>query len=345
MTIGLFDEDFKVYSPFNLELMKLAHYYKQRMEITILSDKFDPTRYTTFYYRHDLDPFVARPLYLYKNIEPGGRHFATKYVPLPLEIEYSDYDETIYEKFYNAIEGRRRLFGNTMQHCYHTRLSLDGENYDPALTKFNRLDTKPKLMFHDYDICQIKDYKDIVQEYYDRISNKGNVQKALGLKYPPQITNIEEINWWGSFKHISRSMPIQYNGILTYDDINYLKETQKKYTKVFYNPTYNTDEDTFLSKTIYDIFDQAVYLHNKRIQIALINEKGFFSKSAWDDVMTLIGHYMYSQNHVYDKETFYAYCKKLANSSERQWYLVSRAFLFVAKENPELFKMFYEYLN
>ena len=40
---------------FNLELMKLATYYKQHNEIVKLATKLEPERYTKFFVRKDWD--------------------------------------------------------------------------------------------------------------------------------------------------------------------------------------------------------------------------------------------------------------------------------------------------
>ena len=51
MSIGLYDQDMATYTlvPYNLELMKLATYYKNRREIVVLSKKFEPYRFEKFF--------------------------------------------------------------------------------------------------------------------------------------------------------------------------------------------------------------------------------------------------------------------------------------------------------
>ena len=55
MSIGLYDIDLITYFQvaFNLELMKLATYYKRKREIVQLSPIFQPERYTKFIMRKD----------------------------------------------------------------------------------------------------------------------------------------------------------------------------------------------------------------------------------------------------------------------------------------------------
>ncbi len=49
MSIALYDDDFRryVHVPFNLELMKLATYYKRKNEIVVLTPSIQKDRYST----------------------------------------------------------------------------------------------------------------------------------------------------------------------------------------------------------------------------------------------------------------------------------------------------------
>ena len=53
MSIGLWDDDAARYFPtaFNLELMKIAAYYKKKREIVQLSPHIRPEMYTKFFFR------------------------------------------------------------------------------------------------------------------------------------------------------------------------------------------------------------------------------------------------------------------------------------------------------
>lgn len=52
MSIALYDDDFRryVHVPFNLELMKLATYYKRKNEIVVLTPSIQKDRYSTTFY-------------------------------------------------------------------------------------------------------------------------------------------------------------------------------------------------------------------------------------------------------------------------------------------------------
>ena len=103
MSIGLYDYDMKQYAPFpfNLEIMKLASYYKKHNQLVSLAPEFLPDNYTKFIIRKDTQD--GRPIddiSPYDNIEYGGYYFTNGIiVPLPEEIELCGVDPTIYNKF------------------------------------------------------------------------------------------------------------------------------------------------------------------------------------------------------------------------------------------------------
>lgn len=344
--IGLYDEDARVYVPFNLELMKLAYYYKRHHNIAVLAKTFSPIRYSKFYYRHDLEPYIARPLINYNNIIWGGKNFDSKYIPLPEEIELSDYDDSIYDNYYKVFARKRhQQFFNNQKRSYHLRLSSDEINLNKDfIINSEKIETKPKLMLHDYDVTGIKDYKDIVTELYDRLKRSINPKRSIGTKYPIQLYNVNEIDWWNQFYHTDLMMDIQYNGLMNDEELNYLINAKRKATHIYYNPMYNIPEDNFLDNQIFEVFKQAVYLHSRKVKISLIIEKNYFSDSTWIDVLTLFSAYMHSEKK-YNKQTFYNYCKKMAHQDDRHYQNITKSYLFVAEHQPELFKMFYEYLD
>ena len=129
MSYGLFDADVQVYPYipfFNLELMKLSAYYKNKKEIVILSPSFLPNHYQHFIFRQDF-PGENYPLIKYKNIEYGGRAFnVSKYQPLPMEIEKMKPDTFLYDKIEKqyqtsknksaAFKWTEKQFGQILNH-------------------------------------------------------------------------------------------------------------------------------------------------------------------------------------------------------------------------------------
>lgn len=116
MSIGLFDSDIIKYHqvPFNLELMKISSYYKKKLEIVAMSPTFSPERYSKIFYRKDYyDGDFPKELFLYNNVEYGGKAFnINNYVPLPEEIEKMKADKYIYnyfEKIFVKIKKCKKL--------------------------------------------------------------------------------------------------------------------------------------------------------------------------------------------------------------------------------------------
>lgn len=79
MSIGIMDADISAYTlvPFNLEVMKLAAYYRKNKEIVILAPSFTPGRHQKFFYRKDYnDGNFPVGLLNTKNVEYGGLAFS-----------------------------------------------------------------------------------------------------------------------------------------------------------------------------------------------------------------------------------------------------------------------------
>ena len=102
MSIGLYDGDLQKYfhCPFNLELMKIASYYKNKREIVVLSPTFSPEKYSKFFFRKDYyDGSFPKELANKQNVDYGGLAFSNGlYVPMDLQIEKTPPDTHIYEK-------------------------------------------------------------------------------------------------------------------------------------------------------------------------------------------------------------------------------------------------------
>lgn len=79
MSIGLYDVDMSLYNqtPFNLELMKYATYYKQKREIVTMSSLFTPEKFGQFILRKDYqDDRFPFKMSNYDNLIYGGHGFS-----------------------------------------------------------------------------------------------------------------------------------------------------------------------------------------------------------------------------------------------------------------------------
>ena len=102
MSIALYDDDFRryVHVPFNLELMKLATYYKRKNEIVVLTPSIQKDRYSTTFLRKDYDDgiFIPNPS-SYPNLVTGGLAYSSgHYVPMDTDIERCCADTSIYSR-------------------------------------------------------------------------------------------------------------------------------------------------------------------------------------------------------------------------------------------------------
>lgn len=108
MSIGLYDSDFSDFgiAPFNLEIMKLATYYKNKKEIVGLAPALSPEMYSNMFYRKDYNNghFDIEALNN-PNIKYGGLAFTNNiYVPMEKSIELSIPDTNIYSKLISSLQ-------------------------------------------------------------------------------------------------------------------------------------------------------------------------------------------------------------------------------------------------
>jgi len=77
LSIGLWDADFMTYKQpfFNLEIMKMAAYYKQQNELVKLTTVLEPERYTKFFVRKDYDDGIYPKEFFLPNVVYGGKAF------------------------------------------------------------------------------------------------------------------------------------------------------------------------------------------------------------------------------------------------------------------------------
>ena len=103
MSIGLFDGDLSLYKNvlFNLELMKLATYYRNQGEIVALSTSLALDKYSKMFYRKDFyDGLFPSDVGVDERLVYGGYAFTNGlYRPMDLAIEKSKPVTSIYLKY------------------------------------------------------------------------------------------------------------------------------------------------------------------------------------------------------------------------------------------------------
>ena len=367
MSYGLYDGDLYLYPQvpfFNLELMKYATYYKRKREIVVFTPKFNPSMYSNYLVRQD---YPSRRPYstAYKNVVYGGRAFdGEKYKPLPLEIELCKPDITIYNKLENEIIKNKTTKNgfNTMRRAEHVRLSLDGTTIMPQWEKQLRKESdRFGIIFHDYDLGAIDGAYELISDNLSQII-KHKSGARIGMKFPTQLNTEEDLLKWLELPPLNQYYFLQYNGILTTDHAEELKENRTRSAaqrQVVVNVIGNTSYEDFTTTGIVNLLQSILDLRRHRLFFPLIYDKAFFTDNRWVEVLKLFDFFIahtaknlhkdsYYTNTV-PYETFYSCIKKETKKSKFNYMPIvtkqqaERAFQFVREQNYDLFKMFYEY--
>lgn len=351
MIYGLYDADYQFYKKcpfFNLELMKLARFYKDRREIITFSPTFSPQMYGKFFVRQDY-PFPHEENYgLYKNIIYGGRAFdGEKYRPLDIEIEKCAPDTSIYDK----IESQRvddlasKTQFNVMRRAEHIRLSLDGKTiWQDFESQFRHAHNNWGIILHDYNLGQIPGARAVLEDILPKVINhpKG---KRIGVKYPIQISHTNSLINWAKFDQVNDFFYLQYNGIphaYVAEELAAVNRVKKFYGGIIINPTQNVTYEYFENQGINNLFHIFLDLQSIGIKMQLIFDKDFFVDKEWILFLQLL------DSKKYPWVSFYEYVRGVAESSNPFVHQISlwearKLFQFVKKKNLDLFQDLYTY--
>lgn len=340
--------------------MKLSTYYKRKREIVVFSEQFNPKMYSHFIIRQD---YPSYNLYTsaFNNIELGGRAFdGDVYKPLDLAIEYSKPDVHLYDKLEKRVRGTAMKSNfNVMRRAEHVRLSLDGKTIDKDWEKQLRKDTTCHgLILHDYNIASIEGVYDFLHDNLIEIVPQRDSAR-LGMKFPLMLNTERELINWLAFPNLNNYYNIQYNGVLTLNNIEELLEIGRrpttKQTQLYI--TANISYEDFITTGITQLYQTLLVLRRYGIVFPLIYDKDFFIDERWYQVVKLIdrfnkyGDYAMTTDFVRRRApyfTMYSYVKLLTRKYKYQNPIVPpeqlrELFNFLRENNYELFKMFYEY--
>lgn len=369
MSVGLFDMDMATYThvPFNLELMKLSSYYKSKKEIVKMSKFLNLDMYTKVFLRKDYDDGnYPKEIYTSKNLLYGGKAFSGEtYVPLDEEIELSYPDKyiyTTYEKNFSDDVTHSAAF-KTMMNAEHLRISLDGKTIWNKYKKPVKIRPKTQAIFlHDYDLNKIEGSIEAIQELMSE--TEDNVPfRYIGMKFPIQVNNGEDLLKWLVFKPMRLYYSLQYNGII--DDEVFVEFIERQRgTSISRQLDYivtngQTSENDFILNGLPKIFKQALFSQMNRVRISLKYEDDFFTDKRWCRVIELFNAYAHHEINYYKKEILKPGFRdfsttntlfQFASSFKEKRILgypftkdeVREVFRFVKENHYELFKMFYE---
>lgn len=365
MIIGLYDADYANEKRFfNIDLMKLAGYYKKRGEIVKLSPLFIPDKYSKFLYaKESADGQFHTDLFKYDNIEYFGNAFHPgKSIGLPSEIEVMPPDTSIYAVFNtNQLSTQSaRNFHNTMTINQHMRLSSNGIDLNPDWKKQINRDHSNILIVHDLNLSKINGGFEATKESCE-ILRQGGKRIYLLSRHPIIIDDLDDICKWEAAFNVSVSTRYQHNGLFTndflpaiIDDIKIPGRGLKNRIICFVDTRSQTDH--FFKEDIIEIFRQLMFLRSHHRYFSLKYEDNFFMQQGWGKVLQYLDYYFtlmierYGNNFKGEGKSLkdFAYYQSIL---QPHWFTgirpfttqeVREIFAFVRIHNYELFKLFYE---
>ena len=300
MSIGLFDGDLSLYKNvlFNLELMKLATYYRNQGEIVALSTSLALDKYSKMFYRKDFyDGLFPSNIGVDERLCYGGYAFTNGlYRPMDLAIEKSKPVTSIYLKYQDMLchnKTERELFKKFLN-SEHMRLSLDGktiwEDWESQLFNDKRGFT---VSFHDYNLNDIADAAEGVKEVLNLLK-RGKREVYVSTKFPIQVDNDEDFLKWIDIPGSLNSFFIQYNGIMKDETVaEFVNKKNITYSSnVLYNvlADYKNEKDFYMNQ-LPQIFKQVVFLRMNRMKFSLIYDDDFFISQEWLRLLQLFNCY------------------------------------------------------
>lgn len=360
MSVGLYDVDFFEYHQvlLNLEIMKLATYFKGKKEITALSPTYSPERYGSFYLRKDFyDGTFPNKLTQYPNLKYGGLAFTdNKYRSLPEDIESCAPDLFLYDRYKELFTQDKKSYQavyGTLTRNSHLRLSLDGKTVWPDFEKQISSMAKSRVVFfHDPAIHEIEDAEETIRYILEKYSKKKNEYAILATKFPIHCAGLEEFMLWNKFTFSDVFCAVQIDNLLTDEEFIELINSisSNKGEKIYYEiGNALSSSNDFLEETLLKIYQQIIFCCMHRKQIVLtINDKFSVSEKT-RDLILLFNLYIRAAAVCKDGlPSLQKFCKNLRPREYRHMCNVivkedaRETFFFVSESYPELFKLFYE---
>lgn len=366
MSVGLYDGDFQRYfhCPFNLELMKIATYYKNNNQIVSLSPTLCPEKFTKFFYRKDYyDGIFPEKIITNKNVEYGGLAFTNNiYKPMDIILERQKPDTSIYQnilKIYFDFKPNRDLRKNfsSLINAQHLRLSLDGKTLWKDFEKqlFN-IENTSAFFFHDSDLGKIKDSYEVVQ-YLLKLRKDTLLPQRIGMKFNTTVETNEDLLKWGLLNNLGNFFSLEFQGIIN-DEVFYeliTKISKNKGKQIEYNITKNlSNENEFFLSRLPKIYHQLLFCRDNRQFLLLKYEKNFFSDKNGERLVDLLNCYIrsasrsnYNNWEKYNSDdSLFKFCSSFENYKYLKENFTKKEareiFTYVSEKNYELFKEFYE---
>lgn len=278
MIIAFYDNDFKMLMPgpicFNIDLMKLSSYYKNKQDIVFLINNFKNTgMYNKVIYNSNLIEPNFNIIPDSNEIEFRGMFFDGKYIPLPKEIESKVNDTSLYVNFMEKNPGavseetkRRNNF--LIKNSCNIRLAPDGKK---ITNNFER-DILPKKTFiiHDQDFFTLSDWKEVIKDL-----PKSRV--SFSFKYQQELTSVSDFSYISSF---GVSEFLSHYHITITDNEEYKDLFKEKYSKYCQVECFRRTSDNYgmMSVELQNLIKRIFFYRVNKGKFTLINTKKIFDK-------------------------------------------------------------------
>ncbi len=176
---------------YDLDIMKLASYYRTKREITkLLLIPSEYSQYTrTYFIKNRFDYKTYDKIFKDSRILYRGYAFAPEgYNPLPDDIELSKPDITIYDtylKFNDSLPNRREPHLHALQEDCHARLSTNGEDCNVDLNHIYYKESD-NICLHDFNVLSLKGWKETLDNFKD---------KMIKIRFPPITDKAENVKY------------------------------------------------------------------------------------------------------------------------------------------------------
>ena len=297
MSIGLWDADFMTYKQpiFNLELMKLAAYYKQQRQIVSFAPVLEPERYTKFFVRKDWDDGEYPKQFFKSNVEYGGRAFAPNYIAIAPEIEAVQPDTHLYDRYEKDFKTAAKNAFKTMTIATHLRATYDeqtiAQDIERRIEKISNQSNT--VIFHDYNLSDFPYGLELIHQIIKEYSTRSKNKIYIGAKFPIQINNNEQLIQWLSFNTSARFYTLQINNIMNDESFNLLlQQSANKCDNFEYMVTAtSSSEDDFIINRLPIIYKQLLISQNRGKRILLKYEHDFFEDKRWEKLINYLNFF------------------------------------------------------
>ena len=340
-SFGLLDWDLTRWQQptvFNLELMKLGSYYKQKRHLVKMLHNYNDELYSKVIVRKDYEDDDYPPkVFNNPKTEAGGLVFSGGlYSPLPEEIEVIPADTTIYTPMYRYYQPSP--YYNSLVTGVHCRLSLDNKtiwkNWEKQVDLPKGHYIAKSFIIHDINVTSLNYAKETLSELEERF---GVVKAYFGFRFPLKIKNDQELLDWSDFNILRNFSSIYLESFISDVTFNSLAKIADSYQ-------YTMTPEMMVNERLVALFKQGVFLRSHN-SVLLLNIEEPHSYSEYEVLLIeLMNDYFKFKAHNprYNYAPLYIVAKWWSNYLKYDLYYL---FEYVRENNYELFKLFYECID